>query len=180
MTLFISCPSISLKFPLHSVDSTTTILVTGGSDNDATTLYTVEAIKIDGTGDVKQCAFTPLPTPLKEHNVGFLMGNILICGGWDGSKFVKTCSERLANTNTWQPAASMTELRGYGARMTVAPEFGAIMTGGIESQNTAEKYKNGKWTPLNNLPMDIRFHCITNIGHDQLLMIGGEQYDEVR
>ena len=146
-----------------------------GNTND------VEVVRIyqDGSTSSSPCSIPPYP--MKAANPGGVVtdnGSLIMCGGYVNSEAQDNCYRFDDETWTWEEFQSMNSKRNDGAEsMTYTKGLIYVAGGSTNSRNyalnNAEKYVNGSWSAISNLPTTVYGNCLVPIPNDKLLSIGG-------
>ena len=107
--------------------------------------------------------FSPLAPMAQAKCAGAvdLDGNLVVCGGFDRGECLNNITRYDIDKNAWSEMAPMLAKRG---RFDVAAVNGKVIyavagSGGQNETNTVEKFEDGKWNYIANLPA-----AISNIG----------------
>ena len=152
------------------------IVVITGNDGHAFNDTMVVRLYPNNTSANSPCTLPPLPIYPIENAAGVntVDEELIICGG----KYPATssCFKFDEESWIWEKFTDMKTKR-FEHAMTTNQADVLYVTGGTDEVNNdlsvAEKYEDGEWSSIKELPVTIRDHCLVSLSDNKLLNIGG-------
>ena len=147
----------------------------------------IEVIRIQPNGSTldSSCSFPPYPR--KGYSIGGIVtdsGTIILCGGYSENSVsminesLDKCYKFNDTSWAWEEFQSMTSKRTRLLESMIYYKGVIYVTGGLIREDnltlkTAEKYENGNWKTIQDLPAPVQLSCLVPINNDKLLSLGG-------
>ncbi|MGC9070476.1 MAG: kelch repeat-containing protein [Elusimicrobiales bacterium] len=163
------------------------ILVAGGYRTTGTPLATADIISFSNYDNVSSIAITTVSmiSARAEHTATLLKngpdaGNVLICGGYDGSNSLNSCEIFITSATAFKPGPTMTSTReGHSANLL--PNGKVFIAGGFDRNNnvyhlTTELYDpvTNSMVPQSSLLVGRAYHTAITLQNGYTLIIGGK------
>ena len=134
---------------------------------------------IIGTDYNINCQVADLPEAVNSHSTIKTEKGIISCGGDTGNGRTNKC-HLLTPNHKWTPFNSMNEGRAYFAMVEGNGKLFAV--GGYRTDNSMEwiDLQSGTSWRRENLPFDIRFHCMSGFNSTHAILTGGVLDGKVR
>ena len=138
------------------------VIIVGGVDSNSEVLAETRKFDqekwTDGLVKLPSYLHKNMPTSLAYASIGRVGGAVIICGGVDGINpwsVTDKCWTLLADYTHWKSLPSMSEERANAAHYSDGNIL--IIAGGEDGSGaaigTAEKYWDGEWYPIADLPL---------------------------
>ena len=122
--------------------------------------------------DNVNCDPPDLPYVVYGHSTVASDHGIITCGGFDGSNALSKCHLQHKNGSTTSLPSMQSERSSFG--MVIISDV-IYVIGGVSSRTKMETMNlktDNRWT-VHDLPFAVSSHCVTRVGENKIVVIGG-------
>ena len=144
------------------------MVAVGGWDGSST-LSNIELISTKK--DNVNCDPPDLPYAVRDHSTVASDHGLITCGGWDG-RYLSKCHLQHKNGSTSSFPSMQSKRRDFG--MVIIFDVIYVIGGypSITKMETMNLKTDNRWT-VHDLPFDVKYHCVTRLGENKIVVIGG-------
>ena len=126
--------------------------------------------------DNVNCDPPDLPYVVGRHSTVASEQGLITCGGWDGSNYLSKCHLQHKNGSTTSLPSMQFERHSFG--MVIISDVIYVIGGwpSTTKMETMNLKTDNRWT-VHDLPFDVMDHCVTRVGENKVVVIGG--YDGI-
>ena len=137
---------------------------------DGSRLSSIELISLQK--DDVNCNPPDLPYVVYVHSTVASNQGLITCGGWDGSNALSKCHLQHRNGSTTSLPSMQSGRYGFG--MVIIADVIYVIGGqpSTTKMETMNLKTDNRWT-VHDLPFDVRYHCVTRLGENKIVVIGG-------